>query len=205
MKHRDLLCRETDRRRRHCTSVANPGATDSGRTLGDSGRLPEHAVVDAGPVARLLAKVFSRARRSPSMPTKVRLVTSERTAPFRPVSGKITRRRQRPDARVPEESTVNSTQAARASAAETEPLHFADVRRRVSAIFVGSIGNLVEWYDLRLLGLRALLRECLLPRQAATPSFSSRTPPSCLLLIRRAAHRRVALRHMADTHGRRNR
>ena len=26
-------------------------------------------------------------------------------------------------------------------------LDLADVRRRVSAIFVGSIGNLVEWYD----------------------------------------------------------
>jgi MHS family alpha-ketoglutarate permease-like MFS transporter len=28
-----------------------------------------------------------------------------------------------------------------------EPLDFADVSRRVRAIFVGSIGNLVEWYD----------------------------------------------------------
>ncbi len=27
------------------------------------------------------------------------------------------------------------------------PLHFSDVRRRLKAIFVGSIGNLVEWYD----------------------------------------------------------
>src|SRR5437667_9021121 len=27
------------------------------------------------------------------------------------------------------------------------PLHFTDVRRRVKAIFLGSIGNLVEWYD----------------------------------------------------------
>ena len=26
-------------------------------------------------------------------------------------------------------------------------LDFVDVRRRVGAIFVGSIGNLVEWYD----------------------------------------------------------
>ena len=26
-------------------------------------------------------------------------------------------------------------------------LHFSDVRRRVSAIFIGSVGNLVEWYD----------------------------------------------------------
>jgi MHS family alpha-ketoglutarate permease-like MFS transporter len=30
---------------------------------------------------------------------------------------------------------------------DSEPLQFSDVRRRVKAIFVGSIGNLVEWYD----------------------------------------------------------
>src|ERR1700761_2995726 len=28
-----------------------------------------------------------------------------------------------------------------------EPLDFADMRRRIKAIFIGSIGNLVEWYD----------------------------------------------------------
>src|SRR5438132_14424148 len=28
-----------------------------------------------------------------------------------------------------------------------DQLRFVDVRRRVKAIFVGSIGNLVEWYD----------------------------------------------------------
>src|SRR5882672_6413289 len=33
------------------------------------------------------------------------------------------------------------------SAVRDEPLDFADVRRRVRAIFIGSIGNLVEWYD----------------------------------------------------------
>jgi MHS family alpha-ketoglutarate permease-like MFS transporter len=31
--------------------------------------------------------------------------------------------------------------------AQDDKLHFDDVRRRVSAIFVGSVGNLVEWYD----------------------------------------------------------
>src|SRR5438876_3846324 len=30
---------------------------------------------------------------------------------------------------------------------EDDRLHLADVRRRVKAIFLGSIGNLVEWYD----------------------------------------------------------
>ena len=30
---------------------------------------------------------------------------------------------------------------------EDDRLHFADVRRRLKAIFVGSVGNFVEWYD----------------------------------------------------------
>ena len=29
----------------------------------------------------------------------------------------------------------------------TDSLRLADVRRRLKAIFIGSIGNLVEWYD----------------------------------------------------------
>jgi MFS transporter, MHS family, alpha-ketoglutarate permease len=32
-------------------------------------------------------------------------------------------------------------------AARDEHLHLADVRRRIKAIFIGSVGNLVEWYD----------------------------------------------------------
>ena len=31
--------------------------------------------------------------------------------------------------------------------AASEPIDYADMRRRVKAIFIGSIGNLVEWYD----------------------------------------------------------
>lgn len=42
---------------------------------------------------------------------------------------------------------MNTTATARLSADQSETLEFADVRRRVGAIFVGSIGNLVEWYD----------------------------------------------------------
>ena len=39
-------------------------------------------------------------------------------------------------------------QAALTSAIESdEQLHLADMRRRIKAIFVGSVGNLVEWYD----------------------------------------------------------
>ena len=41
---------------------------------------------------------------------------------------------------------MGSTAAAQVHTA-SQPLQLADVRRRVSAIFVGSIGNLVEWYD----------------------------------------------------------
>src|SRR5258708_24142378 len=33
------------------------------------------------------------------------------------------------------------------AAVEDETLGFADVRRRLKALFIGSIGNLVEWYD----------------------------------------------------------
>src|SRR5215468_996026 len=30
---------------------------------------------------------------------------------------------------------------------KTEEIHFSEVRKRLKAIFIGSIGNLVEWYD----------------------------------------------------------
>src|SRR3979490_1725183 len=33
------------------------------------------------------------------------------------------------------------------TADDTAPLDFADMRRRIQAIFLGSVGNLVEWYD----------------------------------------------------------
>ena len=33
------------------------------------------------------------------------------------------------------------------TADDTAPLDFADMRRRIKAIFIGSVGNLVEWYD----------------------------------------------------------
>ena len=34
-----------------------------------------------------------------------------------------------------------------ASRASDEHLDFEDMRRRIKAIFIGSVGNLVEWYD----------------------------------------------------------
>lgn len=41
----------------------------------------------------------------------------------------------------------SDTAAVSAARIQDDRLHFDDVRRRVRAIFVGSIGNLVEWYD----------------------------------------------------------
>src|SRR3954467_8297048 len=37
--------------------------------------------------------------------------------------------------------------AVSAAADHQDHLDFADMRRRIKAIFIGSIGNLVEWYD----------------------------------------------------------
>ena len=39
------------------------------------------------------------------------------------------------------------TSATLSGQAGEEHLDFADMRRRIRAIFIGSIGNLVEWYD----------------------------------------------------------
>ena len=39
------------------------------------------------------------------------------------------------------------TSATLSGQANEEHLDFADMRRRIRAIFIGSIGNLVEWYD----------------------------------------------------------
>ena len=43
--------------------------------------------------------------------------------------------------------TVSNDRKNTAAASAVEPLDMADVRRRLRAIFIGSIGNLVEWYD----------------------------------------------------------
>jgi MHS family alpha-ketoglutarate permease-like MFS transporter len=37
--------------------------------------------------------------------------------------------------------------AAIESRAGEDHVDFADMRRRIKAIFIGSVGNLVEWYD----------------------------------------------------------
>ncbi len=44
-------------------------------------------------------------------------------------------------------ATINDTFDSRSGSAVDAPLDLADVRRRLKSIFIGSIGNLVEWYD----------------------------------------------------------
>src|ERR1700704_795775 len=44
-------------------------------------------------------------------------------------------------------TSANTTHASTIAVARDDRLDLADVRRRVKAIFIGSIGNLVEWYD----------------------------------------------------------
>src|SRR3989454_781395 len=44
-------------------------------------------------------------------------------------------------------TSANAPQASTATVLRNDRLDVADVRRRVKAIFIGSIGNLVEWYD----------------------------------------------------------
>lgn len=55
------------------------------------------------------------------------------------------RERVRARSRHPLENSVHSNAAVKTE--QDGELHFDDVRRRITAIFVGSIGNLVEWYD----------------------------------------------------------
>jgi MHS family alpha-ketoglutarate permease-like MFS transporter len=53
-----------------------------------------------------------------------------------------------------------------------EHLHLADVQRRLKAIFIGSVGNLVEWYDFYAYAAFALyFASCSF--LATTPSSSS--------------------------------
>jgi MFS transporter, MHS family, alpha-ketoglutarate permease len=51
-------------------------------------------------------------------------------------------------------------------------LDLADVRRRLRAIFIGSVGNLVEWYDFYTYAAFALYFASSFSR-ATTRSFSS--------------------------------
>lgn len=99
---------------------------------------------------------------------------------------------------------MNSTASVRASAADNEPLQFADVRRRVSAIFVGSIGNLVEWYDFYAYSAFALY--------FASAFFPGSDPVvqqlnAAILFAIGFIVRPIGgwfFGHLADTHGRRN-
>src|SRR5881396_1750017 len=44
-------------------------------------------------------------------------------------------------------TSANTTHASTVAVARDDRLDVADVRRRLRAIFIGSVGNLVEWYD----------------------------------------------------------
>ena len=73
-------------------------------------------------------------------------------------------------------------------------LELADVRRRLSAIFVGSIGNLVEWYDFYAYAAFALyFASAFFPGQRSRRPAAERRDPLCVRL-HRAAHRRMAVR-----------
>jgi len=57
-----------------------------------------------------------------------------------------------------------------------DQIDLADVRRRLKAIFIGSVGNLVEWYDLYAYAAFALyFAGSFFPHDD-----SSSTPPFCL-------------------------
>jgi MHS family alpha-ketoglutarate permease-like MFS transporter len=74
-----------------------------------------------------------------------------------------------------------------------------DVQRRIKAIFIGSVGNLVEWYDFYAYTAFALYfaHSRTATRGAATQR--GRDPAATFLMRRSAA---VEFRH-ADHHGRR--
>src|SRR4249919_547337 len=97
--------------------------------------------------------------------------------------------------------------AARAGAAvlvQDDHLDLADVRRRVKAIFIGSIGNLVEWYDFYAYAAFALY--------FASSFFPGHDPVvqqlnAAVLFAFGFIMRRIGgwlFGHLADKHGRRN-
>ena len=65
------------------------------------------------------------------------------------------------------------------NACDNDHLDIADVERRIKAIFIGSIGNLVEWYDFYAYTAFALyFAPAFFPQQRSRSSSSS-TPPCC--------------------------
>jgi MHS family alpha-ketoglutarate permease-like MFS transporter len=86
---------------------------------------------------------------------------------------------------------------------QDEPLDLTDVRRRLSAIFVGSVGNLVRVVRLlRLRRLRALLRQRVLSRQRSGRPAAERRD-SLRVRLHRQADWRLAVRPPRHHYGRR--
>src|SRR5262249_24646644 len=93
---------------------------------------------------------------------------------------------------------------AASTAFNDDQLRLADVRRRLKAIFIGSVGNLVEWYDFYAYAAFALYFAGSFFR-AMILSCSSSMPPCCLPLgfIARPIGGWL-FGHLADHYGRRN-
>ena len=78
--------------------------------------------------------------------------------------------------------------------ADTNTFQLADVRRRLKAIFVGSIGNLVEWYDFYAYAAFALyFAGAFFPGQRSGRPAAERRDP-VRVRLHRAADRRLAVR-----------
>jgi MFS transporter, MHS family, alpha-ketoglutarate permease len=85
----------------------------------------------------------------------------------------------------------------------SDHLDIRDVERRIKAIFIGSVGNLVEWYDFyAYTAFAAVLRAGVLPEQRSGGATAQRDGA-----VRRdlpdAAAGRLTVRFIADRYGRR--
>jgi MHS family alpha-ketoglutarate permease-like MFS transporter len=87
--------------------------------------------------------------------------------------------------------------------AGSEPIDYADMRRRVKAIFIGSIGNLVEWYDFyAYAAFQLYFAAAFFPNgDAVSQQLSAATLFAAAFLVRPLGG--WLFGHLADRHGRR--
>ena len=85
----------------------------------------------------------------------------------------------------------------------SEPIDYADMRRRVKAIFIGSIGNLVEWYDFyAYAAFQLYFAAAFFPSgDAVSQQLSAATLFAAAFLVRPLGG--WLFGHLADRHGRR--